>query len=156
MEGITVTKISLESWYKDRSQAVKLWKLLLNQSHSELWVAEDDDGSMAMSLLVIVQNKPKQQRENGVCVEIPHSASLEESWCLTLKNPWDYKKKKGKATNPSLKISHTPTAPSQMHGCLERSLLFFKVSRKTVEKCKRNTEASEGDQVCSQTASVSV
>ena len=89
MEGITVTKISLESWYKDRSQVVKLWKFLLNKSHSELWVAEDNDSSMAMSLLVIEQNKPKQQGENGVCVEIPHSASLEESWCPTLKIPWD-------------------------------------------------------------------
>lgn len=154
MEGITVTKISLESWYKDRSQAVKWRKFPLNQSHSELWAAEDSDGSRATSLLITAQNKPEQQGESGVYVEIPHSASLEESQCLTEK-PLRFKKK-GKATNPSLKISHTPTAPSQMHGCLERPPLFFKVSRKTVEKCNRNTEASEGDQVYSQTASISV
>ena len=67
--------------------------LPLNQSHSELWAAEDNDGSRATSLLITAPNKPEQQGESGVYVEIPHSASLEESQCLTEK-PLRLKKKK--------------------------------------------------------------
>lgn len=102
---------------------------------------------------------PKQARTTGRKWCLRGNSTLSIPWRESMPNwktPEVKKKKKGKATNPSLKISHTPTAPSQMHGCLERPPLFFKVSRKTVEKCNRNTEASEGDQVYSQTASISV
>lgn len=111
-----VTKISLESWYKDRSQAVKWWKFPLNQSHSRVMGGRRQWQQQTASLLITAQNKPEQQGESGVYVEIPHSASLEESQCLT-ENPEI--KKKRKSNKSQLKISHTPTAPSQMHGCLE-------------------------------------
>ena len=143
MEGITVTKISLESWYKDRSQVVKWWNFLLDQRHSELWAAEVNDGSTATSLLI-----PKQSKATGRKWGLRGNSILSIPWRELMPNsekPLRLKKrKKGKATNPSLKISRTPTAPYQMHSCLERPPLFLKVSRKTVEKCKSNTEASEG------------
>lgn len=104
-----------------------MMKFPLNQSHSELWAAEDSGGSRATSLLMQPKTKPEQQGESGVYVEIPHSASLEESQCLTEK-PLRLKKK-GKAANPSKKISHTPgTIPNAwLPG---EPPLFFKVSRK--------------------------
>lgn len=128
---------------------VKWRKFILNQRKSELWAAEDNVGSTAMCLLITVQNKTKQQKENRLYVEISHLAYLEERCCLTEKS---LGLKKRKINKSQLKISHTPTTPSQMYGCLEKPPWFFKVSRKSVKKYRRNTDAHEEEQVCSQTA----